>query len=172
MSCCGEPNHKVENAQAAHQVTPFQTQPVSQQPGPQPSLNWQGSEKFQSPAGPSPPPQAYQNGYPSWEKSSPNGQTTFAPQGSPPPAGMYPNGAMPPHTPGSPPPGTAVSPYSAYSASIQSPPLARTSPGTVPMTVTSRGPSPPSMAQPLSFADEGKISVSIDFGESRRILGS
>ncbi|TFK82502.1 actin-like ATPase domain-containing protein [Polyporus arcularius HHB13444] len=32
------------------------------------------------------------------------------------------------------------------------------------MSVTSRGPSPPAIPQPLSFADEGKISVSIDFG--------
>ncbi len=172
MSCCGEPTHKIENAQAAQQVTPFQAHPVSQQPGPQPGLHWQGSEKIDAPAGPSPPPQAYQNGYSTWEKSSPNGQTAFFPQGSSPPPGMYPNGAMPPHTPGSPPLGTSSTPYSAYSTPIQSPPLARTSPGLVPMSVTSRGPSPPAIPQPLSFADEGKISVSIDFGELRQVVGS
>ena len=169
MSCCGEPNNKLENAQVAHHVTPFQTQPITQQPGPQPSLQWQqANEKGFPPAvGPTPPPQAHQ-AYGSWEKSSPNQQTTFQPypsQGSPPP-GMYPNGAMPPHQPGSPPPGTTSSPYSAYGGSVQSPPLARTPERSVPMSVTTRGPSPPVLPQQTSFANEGKLSVSIDFGAS------
>ena len=168
MSCCGEPSHKAANAQAAQQVTPFQAHPVNQQPGPQPGLPWPPSEKtFQTPSGPSPPPQAYG----SWGEKSPNQQTTFPPynaQGSPPP-GMFPSGAMPPQTPGSPPPGSVSSPYSTYASStVQSPPLARTTPDrSVAMSVTSRGQSPPAVPQQVSYGDEGKLSVSIDFGESR-----
>ena len=171
MSCCGEPSHKADTVQAAQYVTPFQTQPVTQQPGPQPNLQWQqpsiNEKGFQSQpgAGPSPPPQAYGG----WEKSSPNQQTTFqpyVPQGSPPPV-AYPIGAMPPQLAGSP-PGSTTSPFSPYGAPapVQTPPLARTpEQRSVPMTVTTRGSSPPSMPQQLSFAaDEGKLSVSIDFG--------
>lgn len=173
MSCCGEATHKAANAQAAQNVTPFPSQPITQQPGPQSNPGWPGSEKtIPIASGPSPPPQVYQNGY----GSSPNQQTTFpqypAVQGSPPP-GMYPNGAMPPHTPGSPPPRNAPSPYSAYSSTIQSPPLARTTPDrSVAMSVTSRGQTPPALPQQMSFADEGKLSVSIDFGESPVYAGA
>lgn len=75
---------------------------------------------------------------------------------------------MPPQQAGSPPPGSTSSPYAPYGAPgpVQTPPLARTpEQRSVPMSVTTRGPSPPSMAQQLSFAtDEGKLSVSIDFG--------
>ncbi len=176
MSCCGEPSHKTDTAQVAQYVTPFQTQPITQQPGLQPNLQWQqpniNEKGFQpQPAvGPTPPPQAHP-GYGGWEKSSPNQQTTFqpyVPQGSPPPV-TYPNGAMPPQQAGSPPPGSTSSPFSPYGVPVpvQTPPLARTpEQRSVPMSVTTRGPSPPSMPQQLSFAaDEGKLSVSIDFGE-------
>ncbi|KAI0370869.1 actin-like ATPase domain-containing protein [Pilatotrama ljubarskyi] len=173
MSCCGEPDNKAHNAQAAQQVNPLQTpgQPVTQQPGPQPSLQWPGGnggeKSFQLPPGPTPLPQVHQNSYGTWEsKPSPPPQLPFnpvAPPGSPPP-GTYPNGAMPPHIPGSPPPGTVSSAYVGYSP-VQSPPMARTSPDrTLAMSVTSRGTSPPIVPQQPSFADEGKLSVSIDFG--------
>ncbi|EIW56662.1 actin-like ATPase domain-containing protein [Trametes versicolor FP-101664 SS1] len=126
-----------------------------------------GEKPFLPPPGPTPPPHAYGT----WESKpspSPPGQVPFspyAPQGSPPPPGVYPNGARPPSTPGSPRPETVSSSTYAGYTPMQSPPMARTSPDrTLAMSVTSRGNSPPIALQQSSFADEGKLSVSIDFG--------
>ncbi|CDO70397.1 hypothetical protein BN946_scf184999.g37 [Trametes cinnabarina] len=173
MSCCGEPDNKVRNAQAAQHVTPFQPQPpVNKQPAPQPSMpQWPGvnNEKgFQPPPGPTPPPPAHHNKQASWEsKSSPPLQVPFipyAPQGSPPP-GTYTHGAIPPQSPGTPSsPGVPSTVYNGHNP-FQSPSIARTSPDrTLSMSVTSRGISPPIASQQTTFSDEGKLSVSIDFG--------
>ncbi|KAJ8482579.1 hypothetical protein ONZ51_g5262 [Trametes cubensis] len=168
MSCCGEPDDKVRNGQAAQHVTPFQSQPVSQQPGPQPTMpQWSGEKTFQPPPGPSPPPPTHQGANAAWEsKASPPPQGPFIPsppQGSPPP-GLFPHGALQPQISGSPPPGTTSSIYGGFSP-VQSPPMARTSPDrTLNMSFTARRSSPPMVPQQSAFADERKLSVSIDFG--------
>ena len=59
-----------------------------------------------------------------------------------------------------------MTPYRAYGGSVQSPPLARTPERTVPMSITTRAPSPPVLPEQTLFANEGKLSVSIDFGAS------
>ena len=162
MSCCGQPNNQVDNTQAAHQVTPFPQQPISQQPGPQPSLpSWQGAEKgYQPPLGPSPPPQAHQNG---WEKQQ---YPSYGMHGSPPPSSIH-------HTlapSGSPPPGSITSPsaYNMFATPLQVPGFAMTAERSVPMTVSQPSSSPP-RAPHMPLSDEGKVSVSIDFGASHRL---
>ncbi|OBZ74645.1 Heat shock protein 12B [Grifola frondosa] len=153
MSCCGEP----VDTQEANRARQANACVVNQQPGPQPGLQW--NEKVQSPFQQPTvtlPPQAHQPGYRErqgqWDASLSTRQSQFDPyalSGSPPPGShVHPNPSVS-VTP--PPPGAAPSVYSGPSPSpIQTPPPLRTSP--LPRSTAA------------GIFDEGKLSVSIDFG--------
>lgn len=144
MPCCGAPTgtQAIEEKNRSYPQYPQQS-PINQQPSPQPGLGWE-EKPYQLPSIPSPPPTHY-------------------PQ-------------VPPH---SPPPGNYNPSYqqSTYGASnlsgttYQAPSIVRPPPSLPPSppTIGAYGPistvSPPPQQRGLNVpTDEGKLSVSIDFG--------
>ncbi|KAJ3921005.1 hypothetical protein F5877DRAFT_36885 [Lentinula edodes] len=159
MSCCGEPKNSNDERQTKAVVG---NQIISQQPGPMAGLSEKpGAAVFQSP---SPPPAVYSNQYgqnaqqPSWSFNSP----------SPPPMNQF---GTPP--PGSPPPNGSFSHNSRVGDSIARPSSSFQAGHGVGGGTMSISMSPPLMA-PVQIrsdsginvvgADEGKMSISIDFG--------
>lgn len=159
MGCCGEPYDKpATNGQKQVGNNGY---PIVQQPTPHPGAQFQ-EKQFQQPSIPSPPPthQFGQNGFPqqSWtpvstQSPSPHPNQPYNPYGmsgttSPGPIapqfsgttlnGMHPNGSFPAPTPGH----------------LLSPSLS------APVMTTSRVTQNPVP----QVSDEGKMSVSIDFG--------
>lgn len=153
--CCGEPaGQKLANNT---RVSQYPQSPVSQQPAPQPGLQWQEKNDYLPPHIPSPspshspyglsnspPPQSQYNGYTpantsTLYESTLNGHA-FSTSGSPPPL-LRPN---PVHAMGSQPPGL-------YNGMAMGNKITSVTPATA-----QNGYAPAS--------DEGKLSVSIDFG--------
>lgn len=147
MSCCGTPAAKKGADEKNRQYPQYPTQsPVNQQPSPQPGLGWQ-EKPYQPPSIPSPPPTHYSHG----TSHSPPPQSTLNHSYQQP--GFNPNNLggttypapsitrPPPSLPPSPPPVGSYGPISTVS------PLSPTKGYTIP-------------------TDEGKLSVSIDFGMS------
>ncbi|TDL26993.1 actin-like ATPase domain-containing protein [Rickenella mellea] len=178
MGCCGEPRTKIEDIDhPAQHINPY---PTTQQPSPHPALQFQ-EKQFQPPVVPSPPPvQSFTpNGVqqpPQWPSSSTmNTQfNPFAPQGvptSPSPVQTQhsgPNGYPQVPTPSFQRPGSAVSPGfggnplppTSGSFNISpTPGFNGPTPGFNPAS-----PTPMGAAAPAAPFDEGKMSVSIDFG--------
>lgn len=168
MGCCGEPADQPNSHVGGNRsIALDSSKPVIQQPSAQPALQWQEKPSFQAPniATPAPVLQYNQNTAESWEQqgaqydpyapsrtASPSAATAtlvngsinghgFAPSASPAPFGQT-------H---SPPP--LAHPGAAYSPSTS-------------MTVTSRKAVSPGGQHPpfVPPSDEGKLSVSIDFG--------
>lgn len=158
MGCCGEPVDK-PLPEESNRITPFDSgKPVNQQPSPQSTLQWQ-EKPLQQPGLTTPPP-VLQYGQPAWNHQQQPGQ--FNPYANGPPSSPTAvstnftgsaNGYVP--TPGSPPPG-AYRPIAAPSAVYA---------GNGGMSVSGRRTtSPTTQNQFAAPSDEGKLSVSIDFG--------
>jgi hypothetical protein len=147
MPCCGTPvaDKGVDDKNRAYSQYPPQS-PINQQPTPQPGLGWQ-EKPYQSPTIPSPPPTHYSHG--------------------------------PSHSP--PPPGNLNHPYhpSSFNTSAmsgttyQAPSINRPPPSLPPSPPPLGGYGPVSTVSPPPQkkgytvpTDEGKLSVSIDFGTS------
>lgn len=168
MGCCGESRDEPV-AEEGNRITPFkQGEPVNQQPSPQSTPHWQEKASFQPPNLSTPPPalQYGQNGqtplHQPWAQQPSAPFNPYAFSSSPPPAtsptihGTGYGSSSP-----SPPP-TAFG----ATATLAQPGAAYAPNGTNRMTVTGRGASGAALSQ-NDFAapsDEGKISVSIDFG--------
>ena len=147
MSCCGTPAGKKGADGKNHPYSQYpQQSPINQQPGPQPGLGWQ-EKPYQPPTIPSPPPTHYSHATShspppqspfntSYQQSGFN-PSTFSGTTHQTPSIVRP----PPSLPPSPPPAGAYGPIS-----IVSPP-------------------PPAKGYAIP-TDEGKLSVSIDFGTS------
>lgn len=159
MGCCGEPVDK-PLPEESNRITPFDSgKPVNQQPSPQSTLQWQ-EKPLQQPGLTTPPP-VLQYGQPAWNHQQQPGQ--FNPYANGPPSSPTAvstnftgsaNGYVP--TTGSPPPG-AYRPIAAPSAVYA---------GNGGMSVSGRRTtSPTTQNQFAAPSDEGKLSVSIDFGE-------
>lgn len=145
-SCCGTPagNQGADEKKLPYSQYPQQP-PINQQPGPQPDLGWQ-EKPYQPPNVPSPPPTHYSHGTshspppsnfnPSYQQSSFN---TSSLSGT---TYQAPSIVRPPaSSPPSPPPVGSYGPISTVS------------------------PLPPMKGYAIP-TDEGKLSVSIDFGMS------
>lgn len=184
MGCCGEPVDKTA-PEDVNRVTPFDAEKaIAQQPSPQPGIQWQQEKQaLQQPTISSPPP-VLQYGQPQ-QPNSPyhttfqlnNGQQWTQSQQQFNAYGA--TGVLPPPSPAmfnssefgqsqltrSSTPSTYVAnPLNAYSSlSIAQPSTARHGPS---MSISGRRTASPP-AQPSGFVpvDEGKLSVSIDFGE-------
>lgn len=159
--CCGEPADK-DQAQNRYNAAQYPATPIRQQPGAQPGLQWQEKNQYNPPSIPSPSPTHYPNGSPhspppqsQFNGYTPANSSTLYEQtinghtfpasghGSPPPL-LRPNAV---HAPGGPPPGL----YNGIGGGSQ---ITSVTPAGM-----HTGYAPPS--------DEGKLSVSIDFGGSR-----
>ncbi|THH28180.1 hypothetical protein EUX98_g6007 [Antrodiella citrinella] len=171
MGCCGEPVDSPE-LQELNRVVPFQ-QPkaLNQQPSPQPNIQWQQEKQgFQQPTIPSPPP-VLQNQYGQALYDPSQGQqqqmyqqqqqqqfNPYQPQGiqspsSPTMFGGMENGNSP-YTPSSTPSTYVTNPLNAY-----------TPHHAAGMSVSGRRTtSPAQVSDFIPPQDEGKLSVSIDFG--------
>lgn len=156
MSCCGEPK---EPNDAVNRSIPPNSTFVNQQPTGQLGLE---KPYFQQPNIATPPP-IHANSF--------GQQNTFAQQ--------QPQPTWPSHTPSPPPPVIApVSPFGSQygqmamaNDSIMRPPSAHHS-GGVPMggnMSTDMRTVPPNLLKPDSLLDEGKMSISIDFGKRSTI---
>lgn len=186
MGCCGEPNDK-PSPQELNRVVPFEEKAISQQPSPQPGISWQQEKHpFQQPVIPSPQPVAQygqvqpqfqlgpgqiQNGLAQPWTQSPqfDGNTTLL--GSPPPPsssfGSPDNGLQTPYTRTSTPSTYAANPLNGYSPPPLTHPTAAHH-GSA-MSISGRRTTSPSASAQISgyvpTVDEGKLSVSIDFGK-------
>ncbi|GLB44621.1 putative actin-like ATPase domain-containing protein [Lyophyllum shimeji] len=152
MGCCGEPADKAVPQQATH----FPQGTITQQPGLQPAL--EKSPVFQQPTISTPPPAHAQNG--AWGQSySPPPANQFggyAPSTSPPPLnGQSYNGSM----------FNASGGFASVNEPLVRPASAHHpsySTGSPPPLISIGGSPPPKATSPPP--DEGKMSVSIDFG--------
>lgn len=183
MGCCGEPIDKAE-AQELNRAIPFETKAINQQPSPQPGIQWQQEKQpFQLPNVPTPPP-VLQYGLPqqrgslydtSTQAQSVVQQWTQSQQLSAYGTPGYPQLPSSPTMFGSEAGKTSISrsntpstyvanPLNAYSPPITQPTTAHHVTG---MSISGRGTaSPPQISgQYVPPVDEGKLSVSIDFGE-------
>ncbi|PSS34244.1 hypothetical protein PHLCEN_2v1710 [Hermanssonia centrifuga] len=172
MGCCGEPADKPIPAEG-NRITPFNTgNLVTQQPTPQSALQWQEKSIFQQSAISTPPPALQHNQNPSspqtWGQS--NGEQYNPYRASSPPStllnGSTVNGHGYPASSPSPPFGQSQSSPLSKPASVYAPA------GNFGMTVTGRRTTSPDGQRPEFGApsDEGKLSVSIDFGGSLCII--
>lgn len=187
MGCCGEPSDK-SSSQELNRVVPFATEGIAQQPSPQPGISWEQEKlAFQQPIVPSPQPVLQYGGQyqPSFQQIPGQVQNGMAqpwtqsqqfdmltPSGSPPPPsphafGNMENGALMPSTRTSTPSTYVANPLNGYSPPpLTQPTAAHHSSG---MSISGRRTtSPPTSAQISGYVppmDEGKLSVSIDFGE-------
>jgi hypothetical protein len=159
MSCCGEPANKVVPQQPTH----VHHATVTQQPGLHPGL--EKPQMFQQPMIPTPPPAHAQNGAP-----APWGQSF-----SPPPVNQFGGYTpSPPQVNGQSYNGSIFNASSGFSSMNE--PLVR--PGSAHHPTYSTGSPPPHMSigsspPPKAVSpppDEGKMSVSIDFGTSLYLI--
>lgn len=165
MGCCGEPIEKPV-PEEGNRVTPFTTGgPVSQQPSAQSALQWQ--EK--SPGLPllATPPPVLQYGQPNGEQQTFGQPGQFGQFGAMSFTGSTVTQGFAPTMSPSPPP-------SSFTA-VQTPPLAHPAAIYAPsngMTISGRRTASPSTQQAFSPppADEGKLSVAIDFGVCTALL--
>ena len=147
MSCCGTP---AKNKGADEKNRPYpqypQQSPINQQPSPQPGLGWQ-EKPYQHPTIPSPPPTLYSHG----TSHSPPPQSHFS--------NSYQQSGFNPST-------LSGTTYQAPSI-IRPPPSLPPSPPPVGVygPVSTVSPPPPTKGYTVP-TDEGKLSVSIDFGTS------
>ena len=176
MGCCGEPREKQDNGSKQNEVGVVY--PTSQQPSPHPGALAEKNQ-FIPPSIPS-PPQTQQFGAASPQLSPPlmqqqpwmnQNQQQASPAGFNLPPGAY----NPYHANGSPspPPQAATSPFQGMNGVGQSNSFARPSPvpyaydpqtrSSVMMTTQAPPAAPRTPGAPV--IDEGKMSVSIDFGE-------
>lgn len=156
MGCCGEPLEK-PIPEEGNRITPFTTGgPVSQQPSAQSMQQWQEKTLLNSVTA---PPPVLQYGQQQWDAAGQHGSpdasalrgstlaTAFASSSPSPP----PNAYSPPH-----------SPPLAHPTAVYAP----TAPRPIAMTVTGRRETSPTAQGAFAPpADEGKLSVAIDFGE-------
>ncbi|OCH88943.1 actin-like ATPase domain-containing protein [Obba rivulosa] len=184
MSCCGEPNKP--NNDAANRVTPFNAQPITQQPAPQAGLQWSNEKSqggFQQPPIPSPPPAAHtfgsQNGFEqgsetAWSQRthSPPAELSqynpYASSGSPPPIAPTMQGSVNGYGSFAQLPSVPPAAFSGYPSS-STPPLAQPVPvrnRSANMSVSGPSTISPGIQKLEGSAtfDEGKLSISIDFG--------
>lgn len=169
MGCCGEPIDK-PIPEEGNRITPFNTGgPVSQQPNGQTTLQWQEKSSLPSVATPPPVLQYGQNGVGQqpWNEA---GQFNIygSNNGSVRPMSTYDGSAVAQtyaSTSPSPPPNAyspPLSPPLAHPTAIYAPNASRPAA----MTVTGRRTTSPTTQSAFAPpADEGKLSVSIDFGE-------
>lgn len=172
MGCCGEPANQPDSQGTNRSIATglaVAGKPVVHQPSPQSNPSWQEKPTFQAPGIATPPP-VLQHGQNStseaWHQQGQQ-EAQFDPYASlnrtaSPPAGSATlvngstNGHGYPPTSPSPPFGQA-----------QTPPLMQPNPVYMPstsMTVTSRHSVSPGQSAFIPPSDEGKLSVSIDFG--------
>lgn len=172
MGCCGE-SREDPIPEEGNRITPFKEGgPIAQQPSSQSTPQWQEKASFQPPSLSTPPPalQYGQNGqnqlHQPWAQQPATPFNPYALTSSPPPATsptMF-NGSINGTGYGSSSPSPPPNAYGMNSHLTQ--PGAAYAPGANRMTVTGRGMSATGLTQ-NDFAapsDEGKISVSIDFG--------
>lgn len=144
MQCCGTPsgNPGMDEKNRSYPQYPQQS-PINQQPGPQLGLGWQ-EKPYQPPAIPTPPPTHYPQ----------------APPHSPPPGNFNPSYQQSTYN-------TSTLSGTTYQAPsiIRPPPSLPPSPPVIgaygPVSTVSP---PPQQRVPNIPTDEGKLSVSIDFG--------
>jgi hypothetical protein len=154
MSCCGEPDSKAN--QAKNRPTPAPNQGISQQPSATPGLHYE-KPGFQQPveglAAPAP---------------------TYPPNGllQQPAGGQYPvhNSPQPgfnPYPPSNPTASSSTYPYGSTNTTLVNPQYSPLSRGDTTSPISAA-----SIPQPMVLpnADEGKMSISIDFGELYGIL--
>lgn len=172
MSCCGEPNKPKDEA---NRVAPFNGQTVNQQPGPHPGVQYHEKQaSFQQPTIPSPTPthpygQQSFNGH-NGHQQTPSNWSQHSP--SPPPMnqfGAYGAPGLPAPTPSS--FNGSSTAYSQHQSLLQPSPVHNASfRGNTSSPHTSMTSPPPMTATPMPRqdfrppSDEGKMSVSIDFG--------
>ena len=146
MPCCGTPagTKGVDEKNNAYPQYPQQS-PINQQPGPQPGLGWQ-EKPYQPPTIPSPPPTHYSHG------------TSH----SPPPSNFNHSYQQ-----------SGFNPSTLSGTTYQAPSIIRPPPSLPPSPPPVGGYGPISTVSPPPLtkgyvvpADEGKLSVSIDFGAS------
>ena len=146
MPCCGTPagNKGVDEKNHVYPQYPQQS-PINQQPGPQPGLGWQ-EKPYQPPTIPSPPPTHYSHG------------TSH----SPPPSNFNHSFQQ-----------SGFNPSTLSGTTYQTPSIIRPPPSLPPSPPPVGGYGPISTVSPPPPAkgyvvptDEGKLSVSIDFGAS------
>lgn len=186
MGCCGEPIDTPTPGDS-NRVTPFDTKAVTQQPSRQPGIQWQAEKQdFQQPIIPSPPPtlqygqaqqpiSPYNGTFPlhnglqqQWTHSQQQvnafGTPSFNPS-SPPTIFNGSDLGQSPFTRSSTPSTYVGNPLNAYNP----PPLAHPTGAHhgASMSISGRRTaSPPAqLSGYVTTADEGKLSVSIDFGE-------
>lgn len=181
MGCCGEPYEAPEPVTEKHVVNPY---PTTMQPSPHPGAQFL-DKPYQTPSIPSPPP-SHQFGGPNGYQTPPPAAWTPVPH-SPPPGTGSPYSQFPP--PGSPPPGAG--PLSPQFGGMSNGPLSPQFTGTTLNGMTPNGslqrPTPVhamhsgsatmttsrvgrgASVSAIPPMDEGKMSVSIDFGELRPI---
>jgi len=144
MSCCGTPagNQGADGKNLPHSQYPPQS-PINKQPGPQPGLGWQ-EKPYQPPTIPTPPPTHYSHGT----------------SNSPPPSNFNNSYQQ-----------SVFNPSTQSGTTFQSPSIVRPPPSLPPSPppVGSYGPvsvvsPPPPAIGYIIPTDEGKLSVSIDFG--------
>ncbi|KAI0695313.1 actin-like ATPase domain-containing protein [Cytidiella melzeri] len=166
MSCCGESRDK-PIPEEGNRVTPFKEgQPVTQQPSAQSLPQWQEKAIFQPPNIATPPPavqyaQQQNQLHQPWAQQPALPFNPYAASGSPPPATNVTS------------PTLFNASLKGYTASSSSPSPPPSSYGLIPpsavyganrMTVSGRGSAILSQKDFAAPSDEGKISVSIDFG--------
>ncbi|KAJ3557489.1 hypothetical protein NM688_g1454 [Phlebia brevispora] len=166
MSCCGESANQA-NPQAGNRSIAIDTAKiVAQQPSPQPTLQLQEKSSFQPPSIATPPPvlQYHQNAVAqSWPPQAAQmhsyatglGRTPSPPTGTP----TLVNGSLNGHgspAPSIPPLGQSYSPPLTHPSAVYSP--------SATMTVTPKRTVSPGGQAFAPSNDEGKLSVSIDFG--------
>jgi len=175
MGCCGE-SASTPDTQYSNRVQPVNPAIISQQPGPHPSAQYQAQPLAEKPPllippGPSPPPPSFQQ-----HNQSLNGSAwhhSHTP--SPPPQGPnFYSTLLSPNLGGSQltPPQATYIPSGPSNSAVFFPPLLHPDPVHVPPN--NRSVSPPvstAVARPYPVmndpapSDEGKMSISIDFGE-------
>ncbi|KIJ18146.1 hypothetical protein PAXINDRAFT_167416 [Paxillus involutus ATCC 200175] len=175
MGCCGEPVSKADN-QYKNQAQPVNTGVVSQQPAPHPGAQFYEKSALLIPSGPSPPPPSFQHNQ--QPISGVHGQPWSHGSPSPPLPGSIHHGMMsvapmnasmqmmasPSFDPSVLSGSTAFSPPLLQPSPVHVPPRhASTSPSlSASMTHAGTSMSRNDFSQPLS--NEGKMSISIDFG--------
>lgn len=174
MSCCGEPVNK--NKEDTNRVVPFNIQSINQQPSPHPGAQFQEKAAFQHPGILSPPPTHQYNGntYGQNNVAQPQVLTAWAQPGqptpSPPPVNQF-NSFVPPTSPLLPPSTPTNNASNTYNGSANGyAPLTHPSPvQSFPYRADTTSPAAsiavPPMTATSSQPDEGKMSVSIDFGK-------